>query len=318
MVDNLSARNQPNILKDVDKQTVDIYQPHDATSSSLKPVIFFVHGGAWQLGNKSNAVEPCETLAKSGYVCVATSYSLSNISDEQIQVALMGITIIMLSVALTCATFCQMMLFMALWLVIIIFLVLLWVFVPQEGATHPDHIQDVAKNFAWTVQNIKEYGGDPANVYLMGHSAGGHLVSLLATNSFYITELGLSPKTIKGCISVSGIYSDKRLAETQVGRQIMRNAFGKRKQYYDAFPIYNISSDTTPPVLLLNAGVDISTKRHTLDFHYALRQSGVFVQTVYFEHNTHWNIMKNWDTKNAAVMTAVQDFIREAETLSKH
>ena len=71
-------------------------------------------------------------------------------------------------------------------------------------------------------------------------------------------------------------------------------------------------------MLLLNAGVDISTKRHTLDFHYALRQSGVFVQTVYFENNTHWNIMKNWDTKNAAVMTAVQDFIREAETLSIH
>jgi acetyl esterase/lipase len=48
--------------------------------------------------------------------------------------------------------------------------------VPQQAA-------DCARALAWTVAHIKEYGGDPAHLVLMGHSAGGGLAALLATGS---------------------------------------------------------------------------------------------------------------------------------------
>ena len=51
---------------------------------------------------------------------------------------------------------------------------------------HPAHIQDVAKAFAWTCANIGKYGGDADQIFCMGHSAGGHLVSLLATDESYL------------------------------------------------------------------------------------------------------------------------------------
>ncbi len=47
---------------------------------------------------------------------------------------------------------------------------------------HPVHVQDVGRAFAWTVKNVADYGGDPSRILLMGHSAGAHLVSLLATD----------------------------------------------------------------------------------------------------------------------------------------
>lgn len=50
------------------------------------------------------------------------------------------------------------------------------VLVPQQAA-------DCARALAWTVAHIKEYGGDPAHLVLMGHSAGGGLAALLATGS---------------------------------------------------------------------------------------------------------------------------------------
>jgi acetyl esterase/lipase len=46
---------------------------------------------------------------------------------------------------------------------------------------HPAHIQDVAKAFAWTCNNIGHYGGLADQIFCCGHSAGGHLVALLAT-----------------------------------------------------------------------------------------------------------------------------------------
>jgi acetyl esterase/lipase len=42
---------------------------------------------------------------------------------------------------------------------------------------------DAARALAWTVAHIKDYGGDPARIVLMGHSSGAGLAALLATGS---------------------------------------------------------------------------------------------------------------------------------------
>ena len=47
----------------------------------------------------------------------------------------------------------------------------------------PQQADDCARALAWAVANIKQYGGDPARIVLMGHSAGGGLAALLATGS---------------------------------------------------------------------------------------------------------------------------------------
>ena len=44
----------------------------------------------------------------------------------------------------------------------------------------PDHVEDVAAAVRWVVRNIDKYGGDPSQIHLSGHSAGGNIVSLLA------------------------------------------------------------------------------------------------------------------------------------------
>src|SRR5438552_3604562 len=43
---------------------------------------------------------------------------------------------------------------------------------------HPEHIKDVARAFAWTAQNVAKHGGDPREIFVAGHSAGGHLAAL--------------------------------------------------------------------------------------------------------------------------------------------
>ncbi|MFQ5426883.1 MAG: cyclase family protein, partial [Gaiellales bacterium] len=52
--------------------------------------------------------------------------------------------------------------------------------------------------------HIGENGGDANNVVVFGHSAGGHLASLLATHSNYASNLR---PAIRGLISMSGAYA---------------------------------------------------------------------------------------------------------------
>ena len=74
------------------------------------------------------------------------------------------------------------------------------------NAKHPTHVKDVALAFAWVHDHIADFGGDSTNITVFGQSAGGHLVSLLATDSTYLDSLGQSIRSIKRVISMSGTY----------------------------------------------------------------------------------------------------------------
>ena len=76
----------------------------------------------------------------------------------------------------------------------------------SPSVKHPEHVKDVARAFAWTRAHIGAYGGRPDEMFLVGHSAGGHLVSLLATDETYLRAEGLSTADVRGVVSVSGVY----------------------------------------------------------------------------------------------------------------
>jgi acetyl esterase/lipase len=71
---------------------------------------------------------------------------------------------------------------------------------------HPEHVKDVARAVAWTHKNCAKYGGRADQLFLAGHSAGGHLVALAATDETYLKAQGLKRSDIKGVIAASGVY----------------------------------------------------------------------------------------------------------------
>ncbi|WP_082116065.1 alpha/beta hydrolase [Hymenobacter terrenus] len=64
----------------------------------------------------------------------------------------------------------------------------------------PEQAADCARALAWTVQNIYHHGGDPARVFVMGHSAGGGLAALLATDDALLATHGLPQNPVRGAI----------------------------------------------------------------------------------------------------------------------
>lgn len=64
----------------------------------------------------------------------------------------------------------------------------------------PAMADDCARAVQWTTQHIAGYGGDPNRIFVMGHSAGGGLAALLATDATLFTRLGMTENPIKGAI----------------------------------------------------------------------------------------------------------------------
>jgi acetyl esterase/lipase len=67
----------------------------------------------------------------------------------------------------------------------------------------PAQVEDVAAAFAWVKRHIAEKGGDPGQVFLMGHSSGAQLSLLLAADPKYLAKHMLSAKDVAGVVGLS-------------------------------------------------------------------------------------------------------------------
>lgn len=124
---------------------------------------------------------------------------------------------------------------------------------------HPKEIEDIAAAFTWTKAHAAEYGGDPNRIYVMGHSAGAHLVDLLATNDKYLVEKGLKLGDVKGCISLDTASLDLTERASLPGpaskmvADMIKNAFGTDpKVLAEASPLLQLTKGKTyPPFLMI-------------------------------------------------------------------
>jgi acetyl esterase/lipase len=67
------VRDVPYVTAGHERQRLDIFLPPKSTT--LRPVVVWIHGGAWQSGSKANC--PAKPLVGKGYVVVSLGYRLS-------------------------------------------------------------------------------------------------------------------------------------------------------------------------------------------------------------------------------------------------
>lgn len=71
-------------------------------------------------------------------------------------------------------------------------------------AKTPAYIQDAAAAVAWTFRHIADYGGDPSQIYVSGHSAGGYLSLMLALDKGWLGAEGIDADSVAAYYPISG------------------------------------------------------------------------------------------------------------------
>lgn len=66
-------RNIPYVNPGHERQVLDVYSPKDAKNL---PVVFWIHGGGWQVGDKSDVQIKPQVFTDKGFVFVSTNYRL--------------------------------------------------------------------------------------------------------------------------------------------------------------------------------------------------------------------------------------------------
>ena len=169
---------------------------------------------------------------------------------------------------------------------------------------HPGHIEDVAKAFAWVKNNIAKHGGDSGQITVMGHSAGGHLVALLATDPTYLKAEKLSPADIHGVIAVSGVY------QIEPGGELYVPAFGTEAEPCRKASPMTYVREKLPPFLIAYAENDYTTfDKMAIDFHEALVKARVSSQLLKVENRNHISVIVSVLSDIDPLNEAVRKFI---------
>ena len=72
----------------------------------------------------------------------------------------------------------------------------------------------MARAVAWTVRHIAEFGGDPARITVVGHSAGGHLAAMLLACDWQTVGADLPSQAVRNALSISGLFQLEPLRHT--------------------------------------------------------------------------------------------------------
>jgi acetyl esterase/lipase len=196
----------------------------------------------------------------------------------------------------------------------------------SPGVKHPEHVKDVARAFAWACRNARKYGGQKGPLFVGGHSAGGHLAALLATDETYLKQVGRSRKNIGGVIAVSGIYRvddlDFKLAVGDPGQVLRLNVNvrpfamvfgGDAEVAKQASPINHIQKGL-PPFLVLSAAFDYPPLwKMAREFTAALKEKDCDVQAKVIPWRTHETMLFDIPERSIdrATAQAIMDFINE-------
>ncbi|GAC1475285.1 MAG: hypothetical protein NVSMB9_27430 [Isosphaeraceae bacterium] len=216
---------------DQERQVLDIHRPSNAKG---RPVVFWIHGGGWQTGDKSDVQHKPRVFTEKGYVFVSTNYRLlPNVDMATI-------------------------------------------------------VRDVAKSIHWVHDHIREYGGDPDRLLVMGHSAGAQLAALVCTDDRYLKAEGVPLSIVKGCFPVDGdTYDAPAIIETAETRNRVhgqpRAKFGHREKFgndpakhRDLSAVTHVASGKgLPPFLILYVAEHPDNTAQAQRFAAALKDAGV-------------------------------------------
>jgi arylformamidase len=175
---------------------------------------------------------------------------------------------------------------------------------------------DVAKAIGWVKKNVAQYGGDPAKILVMGHSAGAQLAALVCTDERYLAAEGMTLRDIKGCMPVDGAsyYVPLQVESVDPDKtERMRAVFpeGSEKELSSVLYIGKNKDKGIPSFLVLCLADRIETNskiQSQILVHY-LTQAGISAKLVAVAGKTHGTINADLGVEGEEVTREMAEFV---------
>lgn len=187
----------------------------------------------------------------------------------------------------------------------------------------PAPVEDTAAAYVWLRENIGEYGGSPERIFILGHSSGGLLTALVASDQRYLAKYGLSTKDIAGVLPMGCRlnWDDSVFLEDDTPEEIQTyfredqwgRHFGSIEALKSFRPMNHIGSHL-PSTLVLIAEAERFQPPILEDaaiFVGAAREAGVDADLAILPDRKHYSSIRQLVSPDDYTFRLIIDFIRQ-------
>jgi len=166
----------------------------------------------------------------------------------------------------------------------------------EDSISPREQAQDVAMAVKWLHEHAGEFGGDPGKIFLMGHSAGAHLVALVGTDERLLKACGLDHGVVRGVVLLDGAGYDvpKQVAGARLAmlKELYKNAFGEDElAQREASPVEHVvAGKAYPPFLAFHVGRRQDSREQSELLAGKLREAGGQGRTIHEPDKSHMTI----------------------------
>ncbi|MEE4210174.1 MAG: alpha/beta hydrolase [Parvularcula sp.] len=191
---------------------------------------------------------------------------------------------------------------------------------PEVGTRQ--QAEDVAAAAVWLAKNADRYGINPQEIFLVGHEAGAHLVSLVGTDPSLLAPFGGKPADLGGVIALdSGAYdipaAMKLNTEDSVYGRTLRQVFGANDAVWPMLsPSFMTSrSGELPGFFVAHSENRADVFTQARPFVQNLRRGGAAAIIYEAGGRDDQSIFRFFATENDPLTKAVVNFIRREANL---
>ena len=152
----------------------------------------------------------------------------------------------------------------------------------------------------WLKTNISGYGGDPENMVVAGHSAGGHLAAQLLSTDWE-QDYGLTHSPIRGAMAISGIFDLRPLQYSFLQPKLMLDSVTIQRES----PLFQLPKSA--PHLTVSVGSEEPNEflRQSKDYYEAWKEKGL--PGSYFEQkeSNHYTAINGFTQPKSPLMTEI-------------
>jgi arylformamidase len=156
-------------------------------------------------------------------------------------------------------------------------------------------VSEVRRGVTWVIERSNEIGGDPARVYVSGHSAGGHL-----------TAMAMLDPGVAGGLAISGIYDLEPIRLNYLNEKLGLDAAEEDRNS----PIRHLPAQAAPLVVTVGLGELPELVRQSEEFAAAWKRHGLRGTYLPVAKHDHFSILEELARPDGVVLGALREVAR--------
>jgi arylformamidase len=167
-------------------------------------------------------------------------------------------------------------------------------------------VRETREALAWLAANASEFGGDGTKLSASGHSAGGHLVTFLASRAPHERAFPTTP--IKAVIPISGIYDLRPITTSYLQPEVQLTS----EEVAHWSPIESVPSPATHYEIVVGHDETAPFHQQAQDYAYVLERHGVSHERVTLHGEEHMSVVRKLGRVGSPMWELLRDAVERS------